>query len=120
MPLDKIWVDANRLWDEGYEQDAFQLFLHGAKMNVVDCYNSIGYMLDHGIGVDRDTEKAFFWYRKAARNGYKGAYSNVGLCYIAIGKSEIGIRWLIKAIKNGYHDTGIDLAKILITENKKN
>jgi TPR repeat protein len=119
MSEDKLLVDAHSLWDEGREKEAFRLFMDAAKLKISASYNNVGYMLDHGIGVDKDAEKAFFWYKKAARSGDKIAYPNVGLCYISIANIKLGKKWLIKAIKNGYHSAGIDLANVLIKENNK-
>jgi Sel1 repeat len=61
---EKILADAHSLWDSGNETRAFALFLQAAKEKKIEAYNNLGYMLDHGLGVEKDGVAAFKWYKK--------------------------------------------------------
>ncbi|UZO08334.1 uncharacterized protein OCT59_028592 [Rhizophagus irregularis] len=43
--------------------------------------NSLGFMYENGGGTEKNKEKAFYWYNKAAENGNRDAQYNLGECY---------------------------------------
>lgn len=54
----------------------------GAERNYRDCLSDLGYAYQHGIGVERDTQKAIEHYEKAIELGSAGAQSNLGFLYL--------------------------------------
>ena len=44
-----------------------------------EAMNLIGYMYNHGLGVQKNTKDAYKWYRKAAEAGSATAQFNLGL-----------------------------------------
>ena len=89
---------ANAKWDRGDDAGALELFRLAAEKGEIDAFNSIGYFYDHGIGVAQDRDKAFFWYKKAARHGAIVSYKNIGLCYKEKGNIKRAKIWLRKAL----------------------
>ena len=41
----------------------------------------LGNCYQNEVGIEKDLEKAFYWYQKAAENGNKYAQYNLGRCY---------------------------------------
>lgn len=60
---------------------AFPYLLKAAKLNDPHCQNLVGYCYSHGLGVEKDTRLALFWYRRAAANDDKEALGNLALRY---------------------------------------
>lgn len=67
--------------------------------------NTLGWNYQKGIGVAIDLEKAVYWYRKSANQGYAPAQDNMGWVYqhgIGVQKNEKkAVTWYLKAAKNG-------------------
>ncbi len=36
-----------------------------------------GYFYEKGLSVEKDFDKAIFWFKKSARNGYRKAYNKL-------------------------------------------
>ena len=47
----------------------------------VSAYNILGYQYEKGIGIDKDSRKAVYWFRKAAENNEPDGQYNLGRCY---------------------------------------
>lgn len=116
--FDDVLIRANELLDKNQSEAAFALFLEAAKQKKRDSYNTIGYMLDHGIGVSQDKTAARQWYKKAARSGDYLSYHNLGLCYFENKKIELAKKWLLKAMENEHYGSAVYLSKIYMNENK--
>lgn len=43
--------------------------------------NYLGFMYNHGLGVEKNERTGIEWYRKAAEKGLARAQFNLGLCY---------------------------------------
>lgn len=41
----------------------------------------VGYFYSHGLGTERDPEKAFYWTRRAAEHGDRDGKYNLAECY---------------------------------------
>lgn len=86
---------------------------------------SLGYFYEIGQGVEKDYEKAVYWYTKAAEQGHAKAQCRLGECY-ATGKGvhqnqQFAVMWYVKAAEQGdakaqynlgfSHEKGIGVAK---------
>lgn len=69
----------------------------------------LGRRFEKGEGVEKDTEEAAKWYRKAAEQGHAAAQKSLGVMYIegrGVEKDEAaGIDWLQKAAEQGDTET---------------
>ena len=67
---------------------------------------NLGRRYETGDGVPKDAEKAVYWYRKSAEQGYARGQNNVGHCYdlgIGIEKDSLqAVYWFRKAVEQGY------------------
>lgn len=68
-----------------------------------------------GDGVPIDIEKAVYWYRKAAEQGYADAQNGLGICYRngdgVEYNSELGVYWYRKAANQGHADAQYNLGE---------
>lgn len=68
-----------------------------------------------GDGVPIDIEKAVYWYRKAAEQGYAEAQNSLGICYRngdgVEYNSELGVYWYRKAANQGHADAQCNLGQ---------
>lgn len=55
--------------------------LLGAAVREPDCMFRLGYLYQHGLGVDIDYNKAIHYYNKAIKYNYASAYFNLGCMY---------------------------------------
>jgi len=74
-------LDARRLMKAGEFEAAREAFLPLAAAGNADAEELIGVMYAMGLGVERDDERAFDWYLRAAMKGHPGAQSGVGWYY---------------------------------------
>lgn len=107
---------ANEAWERGDEKQAFHLFLAAAKSGEVDAFNSVGFFYDHGIGVKKDAELAFAWYRRAAMRGCLAGWNNLAACYRAAGNFRRAKFWLEKARATGDGSAAYELGKIYLAQ----
>lgn len=68
-------MSASELKKRGYElessspAEAFAYFKEGAEKGDADCMYKVGYAFEYGVGVDKDEERAHFWYTEGRRMG---------------------------------------------------
>ncbi|EXX50137.1 hypothetical protein RirG_273700 [Rhizophagus irregularis DAOM 197198w] len=43
--------------------------------------NNLAIFYENGEGIEKNLEKAFHWYQKAAENGNENAMNNLAICY---------------------------------------
>ncbi|EXX52258.1 Skt5p [Rhizophagus irregularis DAOM 197198w] len=68
----------------------------------------------NGEGTEKNLEKAFYWYQKAAENGYEKAMHNLAICYVNGEGTEKNLEkafyWYQKAAENGLTNSMHNLA----------
>ena len=78
----------------------------------------LGYMYEHGDGVDEDVPLARSYYRQSARKGHPGAQYRTGRFYRdgeTVGENkELAATWFERAAKQGYTKAMNALANLLI------
>jgi TPR repeat protein len=109
---DDWFIEANNAWDAGAHKKALALFLKAAAEGDVHAFNSVGYFLDHGIGVKKDPVAARDWYRKAAMRGDIAGCSNLAVCYRDEGSLRWARHWLERALALGDDDAALELKKL--------
>src|SRR5215472_1680561 len=112
MGGEDIFREADRQSNLGNYKRAYALLLEAEAQGYWPAQNSIGYLLDHGLGVRKNKRAAFLWYKKAARNGDLCAMANVGLCYRDRGDDIRAKFWLKRALAAGDGDAAVELAKL--------
>lgn len=98
--------------DSGAVRDAFELFFAAAKADHLGAQVNLGFLFDTGTGVEKNREKAMYWYRKAARRGEASAANNIGTIFRDEGKWRLSLRWFEKAIELGSAETLLEVAKL--------
>ena len=82
----KSWPEISKLLFE-YQMskkdvsDIFNKYITSANHGDVLSQTIVGYIYENGIGMDRNTEEAVKWYRKAADQGYAAAQMELATCY---------------------------------------
>lgn len=84
-----------------------------AEQGNINAQINLGYLYDYGTGVDRDPERAAFWYRSAAERGSAVAQYNLALQMRERGEHPADGRdaryWLERAAEQGYEDARAEL-----------
>jgi len=117
---DELFDRANKEWDAGKRRQAFRLFSQAAAQGHASAQNSLGYFYDHGIAVAKDSDKAMFWYRKAARRGDVCAYGNLAITYRDAGNFSRAKFWFAKALAGRDDDAAVELAKLCLRGRRPN
>jgi len=65
---------------QDYKKAAF-LYQELADKNQAEAMNNLGWMLEKGLGVDPDPERAFTLYQRSANQGYLFGLFNMAQCY---------------------------------------
>ena len=89
-----------------WTQNAYENNIGKANNGDPDAQNEIGKCYLDGNGVNKDSEKAFMWFMKAAKQGYVKGQHNVGVCYyngngVDQNRNEAFL-WFKKAADQGY------------------
>ena len=98
---DKLFFEADRLWDKKDYKGAFDKFLEGANLGDSSCQHNLGYFYDTGLHVKKDKEKAIEWYMMAYRQTNSGAATNIGLIHAERGNWPKARWWLYRAVEMG-------------------
>lgn len=117
------FVELHRTGELGVEKDdakAFNSALVCAQSHIdpLDkgwCQNWLGAFYSSGTGVQRDFEKAFFWYQQAHKNGDIWASSNIGELYEQ-GEGvepdfELALDWYEKSLAMGNERAHVDIGR---------
>ena len=85
---------------------AFELFLPPARSGNFYAQYTIGGMYNNGVGVERDHDRAMYWLRKSADQGYSRAFTAIGGMY-ALGRGVAkdlaeAARWYLRVANAGY------------------
>ena len=77
---------------------AVKLFLRSGELGNIAAYNSVGVAYDNGQGVERDENKAKYYYELAAMGGSITARHNLGACEKDAGNMDRAVKhWMIAA-----------------------
>ena len=82
---------------------AIRAYRKAAKDGDKHSQSNLGNLLDDKIHPARPTE-AVYWYKRAVRQGYWAAASNLAIHYRNLGKSRWQLHWLKVAAKLGDSD----------------
>lgn len=76
----------------------------------------MGYFFDKGVGVQRNDDKAFYWYKKSADGGNQFAQGNLALMYAQGRGTEKDLAaansWWTKSAEQGYEEAIAFMNKI--------
>ncbi|MGJ7528844.1 tetratricopeptide repeat protein [Variovorax sp. GB1P17] len=113
---DDWFLAANDAWDAGSHKKALSLFLKAAAAGEIHALNSVGYFLDHGIGVKKNAAAARDWYRKAAKAGDAAGCANLAICYRDEGNFRWARFWFERAYAQGDGDAALELGRLFLWE----
>src|SRR5579863_417820 len=97
--LELLFQRADKEWEAGNLRSAFRLFLAAAKAGDPSCQINLGNFYSGGIGVKPNRTSALYWYRRAYRQGYRSAASNIGMVYRDEEKLKKALAWFERAAK---------------------
>jgi uncharacterized protein len=106
-----LFMQANKAWDKGNLQLAFNLFMQSAESGDRGSQLDLGYFFDNGLSVKRDKKMALHWYRKAYLQGDAGAANNIATVYRNLGDTKKMLWWFRRAAEMGDIDVLFDMAK---------
>jgi tetratricopeptide (TPR) repeat protein len=86
---------------EGDYNAAFKCLIKGAELGNVDAHHNLGVMYERGQGVEKDEEKAVYYYEKAAIGGHTFARYNLACIEEQNGNIERSVKHLIIDAKLG-------------------
>ncbi len=112
--LELLFEQASKQQDDGKLTSAFRLFLKAAKAGDVGAQLNLGNLYSDGTGVKRNRAKALEWYRRAYRQSYGPAASNLGVIYRDERKLNRALLWFERAVKLKDADANLEIAKIYL------
>ena len=92
----------------GFPQDykkALELWHRAAELGYTKAYCSIGYLFEHGRGVERDRKKAKHYFELAAMKGDADARYNLGITAAKEGNWERALKHFMIAVRCGHDDS---------------
>ncbi len=110
------FFQSNKAWDEGRLCEAFELFRIAAHGGDPSAQNTLAYFYDHGIGTNKQPDKAVTLYRRAARHGDMCACANLGIIYRDKGAFRWAKFWFKRAIERGDADSALELARLYLAK----
>ena len=118
IDLEQLFIKANKEWDKGNLKKAFKLFLESAEAGYVSAQNSLGVFYECGYGMRKNTNKALYWYKKAAKKNDGPAIVNIADFYFKQGNTTRAKFWYKKAIKTGDGNAALEMAKVYLSAKK--
>lgn len=87
-------------------EDGLSWLLKGAKMDSIECLESLGDIYKEGNGVQRDLNQAIKWYKNVIEISadHKECLRKIGDCYFEIGKLNEALSYYMEAVKKGYNE----------------
>ena len=82
-----------------------ELWLRAGELGDARAYCSVGYACDHGLGVERDTEKAKHYYELAAMGGDITARHNLGCVEGNAGNTSRAMKHFMISAAAGYDNS---------------
>ncbi len=116
--LDLLFRRAYEQEEKGNLRTAYQLYLAAAKAGDSRCQISVGNCYCDGIGIKPNRALAFYWYRRAYRQGERCAASNIGIVYRDEKKFTLALRWFERAVELKDGDANLQIAKIYLQRNE--
>ncbi len=102
-------------WGGAYEQ-----FEQAAALGSLSAASYLGWMHEHGHGVEVDHEAAAVWYRKVAEGGVHDYSVKLGWMYLGGSQLEVdralAEQWFGRAIAAGYLPAHVALASVLVAD----
>ena len=96
-----------RLYESGQYHEAMVSLMNNDTAKNPKAMALIGYMFNNGLGVRKNSEEAFKWYRAAAEDNLSVAQFNLGLMYEQGSGTSANIveavKWFRKAAEQNYH-----------------
>ena len=85
--------------------EAIRWYTAAAEGGNADAMHDLGWLYDHGEGVEQDMKKAICWYERAAEQNHPAAMNSLGECY-AMGRGvprdlETAMEWYRRAAELG-------------------
>ena len=111
----RYYQGAQQEWDAGRFRSAFRLMRRAAQTGLVDAMELLGQFYDSGTGIQRNTDNALVWYRRAAKKGRVTAANNIGCILRDRGSHTAAIRWFEKAIRLGDDEAHLNIAKLYLS-----
>ena len=84
---------------------AMKLLLRAGELGCAAAYNNLGYAYDNGEGVERDMEKAKYYYELAAIGGDAYSRHNVGLLEWHAGNFDRAVKHCMISARAGYDNS---------------
>jgi TPR repeat protein len=108
------------LAEQGELVAAFNVFIACAERGHPIAAYRTGLCFDVGEGVNRDANRALYWYRRAWRGGAgTGVCINVASLYASMDNPRLAVRWWRKAAELGDGDAAVALAEYLISQRRR-
>lgn len=110
------FAKADAFLDAGRGDEAMPIFRKLAEQGRLDAMHSIAHTYLYGIaGVERDYDKAFAWFTRAADNGCPQAMYHLGMCnangYGTAVNPGLAAEWYRQSAERGDEDAMYELAR---------
>ena len=119
MDLDKLFFEADKLYNDYRLEEAFALFMKIAEAGHVSAMNRVALMYSLGEGIGLDYEKSIEWDNRAIENGATSSLLNKAITYRMMGRITEYKYWLEKALDEGDSEAALLLAQMYMISDKE-
>ncbi len=105
LAITYLWDNAGMNYSSDEQLKAIPILRKGVDMGIVGCISTLAYCYSQGYGVPQKEEQAYRWYKKAAQEGDRRSYFNLGhMDYYGIGRDcdePLAWEWFKKGAEHG-------------------
>ncbi len=115
-PADEFLQAGIRMLNRGDYVAALKSFGEASRRGNHEAQYRIGLMYRDGVGLNRDSSEAAYWFRKAGSNGHAGGQYEIAVCFMqgrgVLQDSRVAAEWFWRAAENGHPKAAFYLARM--------
>ncbi len=119
MDNDELFSQADKQYELGHLDAAFELFLKAAKQGDSSAMSRLACLYSDGEGVSQDYEKSIEWDLKAINLGEDLSMLNLAITYRIVGNISKAKYWFEKSLAAGNGEAALALAKLYMVSDKE-
>ena len=103
LSASEMYTKAWAYLEDGKDEEAAYWFRKSAELKYVLAQTKLSTLYIFGLGVNADSDKALFWAKKAASQGFAEGQVALGMVYLSLKEYQKSLFWIQKAVDQGSH-----------------